>query len=144
MKKIINGKVYDTDRARLIADVPHSNIRGSEGSCEQKLYQKRTGEYFLLLSGARAEVVSNMSLAKQPHDKERHVYPISYDQARKWAESELDADKYISIFGEPDEEAEDVQLNLTISAAVAAKFKKIAQERSITQKELFEALVKNA
>jgi hypothetical protein len=143
MKKIINGKVYDTDRARLIADVPHPNIKSSEGVCIQRLYLKRNGEYFLWLAGARSEIVSNMVLDSQPHDRERHFYPITYEQAKSWCESELLADEYISIFGEP-EGANDVQLNLTISASTAAKFKMLAQERSITQKELFEALVKEA
>ena len=47
MKKIINGKRYDTDTATLIG---YNGYNGSHSDfsywCET-LYQKRTGEYFI-------------------------------------------------------------------------------------------------
>jgi hypothetical protein len=139
MKKIINGKVYDTETARQLGEYENDYPLYDFHWYSEQLYQKRTGEFFLFGEGHAA---SKYGLNEYGAGKK--IIPMSYTQAQKWAEEHLDADKYIGIFGEPDEEAEDVQLNLTISAATAAKFKKIAQERSITQKELFEALVKEA
>ena len=140
MKKVINNKVYDTDTARLIADVPHTNIKGSEGACEQRLYLKKSGEFFLWLSGARSEVVSNMALDNGVHDRERHFYPISYEQARKWAESEMSADEWLELF-EPEEDDSTSQLAIKISTASYTKLKKAAQMESKTLRQKIEELI---
>jgi hypothetical protein len=143
MKKIINGKVYDTETARQLGEYENDYPRSDFHWYSEQLYQKRTGEFFLFGEGHAASKYAK-AYGLNEYGAGEKITPMSYTQAQKWAEEHLDADEYIGIFGEPDEEAEDVQLNLTISAAIAAKFKKIAQERSITQKELFEALVKEA
>ena len=142
MKKVLKNKLYDTDRAKLIADVPHNNIRSGEGTCEQHLYQKKNGEFFLWLSGARSEVVSNMALDNGIHDRERHFYPISYEQARKWAESELDADAYLSLFGEPEEDSTKTALNIYIRNDTAAKLKAEAGRQGVSIGELIEKMMK--
>ncbi len=43
MKKIINGKKYDTETATRLADWNNG------GYCKETLYQKHTGEYFMIL-----------------------------------------------------------------------------------------------
>ncbi len=140
MKKILNGKLYDTDTARLIADVPHTNITGSEGACEQRLYLKKNGEFFLWLSGARSEIVSNMALDNGVHDRERHFYPISYEQARKWAESEMSADEWLELF-EPEEDDSTSQLALRISTTAYNKLKRAAQVEGKSLRQKIEELI---
>ena len=46
MKKIINGKVYDTDTAKLIGSWDNG-IYGDLDSVSEDLYRKRTGEFFI-------------------------------------------------------------------------------------------------
>ena len=140
MKKVINNKVYDTSTARLIADAPHKNIKGSDGTCEQRLYLKKNGEFFLWLAGARSEIVSNMALDNGIHDRERHFYPISYEQARSWAEEEMTADEWLAIF-EPVEDESLTAFNLTLSASAVSKFRLAAQRQQISQRELMERLI---
>lgn len=140
MKKVLNGKLYDTEKAHLIADVPHSNIKSSEGACEQRLYLKKNGEFFLWLAGARSEIASNMALDSGIHDRERHIYPLSYEQARKWAESEMPADEWLELF-EPEEDDSTSQLAVRISTAAYNKLKKAAQMEGKSLRAKIEELI---
>lgn len=140
MKKIIGNKVFDTDTAQLIKRADHDNITSSEGKCKQSLYRKRTGDYFLCVSGARTDTFHNLHLADVKHDRERHIYPLTYEQTRSWAEAEMTADEWLAIF-EPAEDDSLCPLNLTLSAAATSKFRLAAQRQQISQRELMERLI---
>ena len=47
MKKIINGKMYNTDTAKELAGWSSPGGRGDFSHYEETLYQKRTGEFLL-------------------------------------------------------------------------------------------------
>ena len=47
MKKIIKGKVYDTDTARELASWANGGNWRDFSHLEETLYRKKTGEYFL-------------------------------------------------------------------------------------------------
>jgi len=140
MKKIIKNKVYDTDTATLIKRADHPNITSGEGSCKQSLYRKKTGDYFLAVSGARTDVFHNLALDNNIHDRERHIYPLTYEQARSWAEAEMTSDEWLAIF-EPVEDDTLMALNLTLSASAVSKFRLAAQRQQISQRELMERLI---
>jgi hypothetical protein len=140
MKKIIHNKVYDTDTAQLIKQADHPNITNGEGSCKQSLYRKKTGDYFLFVDGARTDVFHNLALDNNAHDRERHIYPLTYEQARAWAEEEMSADEWLAIF-EPVEDDSLTALNLTLSASAVSKFRLAAQQQQISQRELMERLI---
>lgn len=59
MKKIINGKVYDTEKARKLATSEFG-----------ELYEKRTGEYFVHVVDKLIEL--------------EEIKPITKQQAEKW------------------------------------------------------------
>ena len=46
MKKIINGKVYDTETAQVLGSWSNMSDRSFE-RIDETLYRKRTGEFFL-------------------------------------------------------------------------------------------------
>lgn len=140
MKKIINNRVFDTDTAQLIKCADHDNITSNEGSCKQNLYRKRTGDYFLCVSGARADSFHNLRLTDAKHDRERHIYLLTFEQARAWCEAEMTAEEWLENF-EPAEDDSLAALNLTLSAAAVSKFKLSAQQQQISQKELMEKLI---
>jgi hypothetical protein len=140
MKRIIRNKVYDTDTATLIKQADHPNITSGEGSCKQSLFRKKTGDYFLFVSGARTDTFHNLVLENNVHDRERHIYPLTYEQARSWAEDEMTADEWLAIF-EPVEDDSLTALNLTLSASSVSKFKLAAQQQQISQRELMERLI---
>jgi len=56
MKKIINGKRYDTETAQLIGSASYSN-RTDFRFWSEELYRKKTGEFFLYGEGGPASKV---------------------------------------------------------------------------------------
>lgn len=140
MKKVIRNKVYDTDTATLIKQADHPNITNGEGPCKQSLYRKRTGDYFLYVSGATTDTFHNLRIATQTHDREHHIYLLTYDQARAWCEAEMTADEWLKHFS-PIEDDSLCALNLTLSASAVSKFKVVAQQQQISQRELMERLI---
>ena len=95
MKKISNGKVYDTETARYIGDWDNKQCE-QDYICE-KLYCKRTGEYFLYGEGGPMTKYSKMEGANSWSSGEM-IIPLIYDAARKWAEEHLKADDYLKEF----------------------------------------------
>lgn len=102
MKKIINGKKYDTETAREIGCDGNNLSRRDFKWWTEVLYQKRTGEFFLYGEGGPA---SRYAVSADGHgwDSGKQIIPLSEDKARNWAEEHLDADEYEKIFGEVSE-----------------------------------------
>lgn len=143
MKKIINGKVYDTETAMLLARADHGTIKDAYGAaCKQALYRKKTGELFVHLESGTSPTLH--SVLQSDYRQGRGIYPLTYEQAKKWAEDELSADDWEHIFGDPDEDSEDVALNLIISAAAAAKLKKAAAQNGISLRAQLERWILEA
>lgn len=99
MKKIINGKLYDTSTAKVIVTDCGYNVRSFD-YYEEELYRKRTGEFFLHGVGGPltryAEPVGNFG----SRSGER-IIPLTDDEAREYLERFTDV--YIATFGEPEE-----------------------------------------
>lgn len=79
MKKIINGKLYDTEKAE------------SFGSRTQTatLYRKDDLTYFLHFTDTKTG--------------DDQIQVITEDEAMEWALKNLSAEEYIADFGEPEE-----------------------------------------
>lgn len=118
MKTTIKGKVYDTEKASKC---------GSNGKTEE-LFCKKTGEFFLHKTGG----------ALTPT-----ITPLSYDEAKRWAEKHLTEDGYNSIFGEVAEDDSKVALNLYLHKSSVAKAKREAAKAGTTVSEYVEQLIAN-
>lgn len=71
MKRVIKGKLYDTDRAKLI----HCNSGASLGyAITEEMYRKRTGEYFLLSTFIKDDLLHH------------EIKPLTTSQAQEWLE----------------------------------------------------------
>lgn len=143
MKKVINGKVYDTETAKKVAVWYSSYARNDFHYYEEELYQKKTGEFFLYGEGNAASPYSRRCGQNEWCGGER-IEPLTYKQAQEWAEKHLDGDEYCAIFGEPDESGESVTLGIQVSAAAAAKLKREAAKNGITQSAQLEQWIMNA
>ena len=142
MKKIINGKVYDTEKAAFIARSDHDNIKDATGNaCKQALYRKKTGEFFVHLEGTS---ITLHNIFQHDYRQGRGIYPLTYEQAAKWAEHELPADRWTEIFGDPEEDAEDEKMTVRLSAAAAAKLAREAAKNGITKQAQLERWILEA
>lgn len=142
MKRIINGKVYDTDKARELGSDSYSNPRDFHHWSET-LYQKRTGEFFLHGAGGPMSRYAER-IEQNSWSGGEQLIPLTYDKAREWAEEHLTADQYEEIFGAVSEDAEDVHLHIKVSAETAARLRRIAGEQGISITAALERIIENA
>lgn len=140
MKKIINSKVYDTDTARCIGGIAYGLEDRLYGWSED-LYCKRTGEYFLCGEGGPGSKYSELAGPSETRGSER-VFPLSYDDARAWAEQHLTADEYTAEFGEITERDASVRLNLYMSASTIERARREAAKAGITISAYIESAIK--
>lgn len=143
MKKIINGKVYDTETAKKVASWYSDYGRTDFHYYEESLYRKKTGEFFLYGDGNAASPYSRRCGQNEWCGGEK-IVPLTFAEAQEWAEKHLDGDEYCAIFGEPDENGEAVTLGIQVSAAAAAKLKREAAKNGITQSAQLEQWIMNS
>lgn len=106
MKKIINGKLYDTDTAKRVGQWDNNRSYRDFSHVEEELYRKRTGEFFLHGKGGPMSKYAE-SCGDNTWSGGEELIPLSAGKAREWAEKHLSADEYAEIFGMPDEGSEE-------------------------------------
>lgn len=100
MKKIIDGKTYNTETAECLGEYSYG-FPGDYHYYSEWLYRSQKGTYFIYGEGG--------ALSKYATQMGRHysdgdgLSVLSEKEAREWAEHHLSADDYICIFGEPEE-----------------------------------------
>ena len=142
MKKIINGKLYDTETARELGSDSYSNSRDFNYWYEA-LYQKRTGEFFLYGEGGPMSRYAR-SIDQNSWSGGEKIMPLSAANARKWVEEHLDAEDYEAIFGLPDEDAEKVMLSIQLPADLSAQIRQNAADAGMTLTAYVESLLRKA
>lgn len=131
MKKIINGKKYDTETAKLLA-----NARNEIHFYEEKLYRKKTGEYFLHGYGGPGSCYAEWNSRDNCWRGGEKILPISFEDAKNWAERKLEAKKYKEIFGKPEKTEKMATYTITIPEDVAKRIRLEADQEKITMSEL--------
>ncbi len=127
MKAIINGILFNTATAKLLG----GNGYGYPGDIRywyEALYRKANGEYFLHGMGGAMSRYSERTGTNEWSGSEK-IIPMTPAEARAWAEDNLEADDFISIFGEPDESGDHVSLTVSISRAAFDKLSSDAAKK---------------
>ena len=101
MKKIINGKKYDTATAKEIVSYSNGLSPRDFGFWCEVLYQKRTGEFFLNGYGGPASKYSDY--CGNWYTSGEKIIPFSVAEARIWMERHASVEEYESVFGEVEE-----------------------------------------
>ena len=131
MKKIINGKIYDTDKATEIGCNGNGGSWRDFSHWEETLYRKRTGEYFLFGEGGPMTKYAEAQ-GQNSWSGGSRIMPMIYDEARSWAEKNLDAEVYESEFGEIVEDDSTEIITISIPVSVAAKIRREAQQNGVS------------
>lgn len=139
MKKIINGKVYDTDTAHRIF-AWDNGVYGDFDSIEETLYRKRTGEFFILgVGGARTKYAT---ASDDNHwSGGSKIIPITWEAAREWAEERMDAEEYDWIFGPVSEDESRTTVTLSLSAGAVDRAKRAAAQAGTSLSAYIESLI---
>lgn len=133
MKKIINGKRYDTDTAEFIGK--WENIYNSadlQYECEE-LYRKKTGEFFIYGEGGPASSFA-VQTGSSSWSGSCKITPITEDEAKKWVEKNLDGDVYESLF-ELEEEG-NIAFSLLIPENLYNKLKDKSEKTGESMKDI--------
>ncbi len=143
MKKIISGKVYDTDTAKNLGSWCNAGSWRDFHHMEETLYRKKTGEFFLHGEGGP---MTKYAIAEGQNSWRggSRIMPMSFSEAREWAEEHLDADEYEAIFGAVSEDDSRVQVCYSLSAATVETIKRRAAELGISASAYIEQLAAGA
>lgn len=142
MKKIINSRKYDTETAKELG-----SVRFNEGNdyigIEETLYQKRNKEFFLYGWGGAGTKYSKR-VGSNNWCSGSAIMPLSYEEAKRWAEKNLSAEEYESSFGEVSEGGEDGKINATfyISQKTNAEIDRISAKKALSKSEIIEKAIK--
>ena len=139
MKKVINGKVYDTGTARKVGCIDFG-LEDRLFGWSETLFVKRTGEYFLLGEGGPGSKYSVRTGVNESSGSTK-IFPLAYDEACKWAEDNLDCDEYIAEFGEIAEGGTNAKLTLYLPASTIERAKRKVAQGGTTLSAYVEALI---
>ena len=140
MKKIIDGKVYNTETATCVGEWSNGYYC-NDFKCEsEELYQKKNGEFFLYGEGgpmsSYAEYTGNQSWSGGSS-----ISPITSKEAYDWAMEKLSANKFEEIFGTMSEDDTNHLLVVTIPEEVYQSLKSKATTNNKKVSEILTELV---
>lgn len=101
MKKIINGKLYNTETADKLGEFCTNCTASDFRYLEESLYRKRTGEFFLY--GFGGPLTGYAVKLTNGYRSGQAIRPLTEEEAREWAENHLTADQYIAILGDAED-----------------------------------------
>jgi hypothetical protein len=141
MKKIINQKLYDTETATKVGEWSNGYGQGDFRWAREELYMKRTGEYFLYGEGGGLSQYAG-HYGDSSGDGES-IEPLTYSQARDWAEARLEADEYMRLFEiVPEEEYQGtVQVQAVVSAEARQRLDIYRKKRGETLSEALNGIL---
>ena len=141
MKKIIEGRQYNTETARLLGKGYSKYPRNDFNFWQEALYLTKSGAYFIHGEGGPASRYS-VSSGNNSWSGGEKILPLSPSDARDWAEELLDAEEYAKIFGEPDEASDEREvLNVSISANLKFKIDREREETGKTLSQIVEEIL---
>ncbi len=102
MTEIINGKKYCTETAAKLAEggngLHHSNFRW----CEEALYRKKNGEFFLAGQGGPRSKYAEEIEPRTWSDGSR-IIPLTTEESKRWVEKNCSSRLYEELFGPAEE-----------------------------------------
>lgn len=96
MKKVIGGKLYNTDTAELVGEWSNGHFRSDFHYCSEDLYRTKKGSWFIHGEGGA------LSKYAESHGNNRTngeaIEVVTQDEALEWCERHLNPDEYAEHF----------------------------------------------
>lgn len=102
MKKIINGKCYNTETATKLGYWSNGLSYRDFSWCEEALYRTKKGAYFIAGEGGPMTGYAE-SCGQNSRGSGSDLFVVTESEAREWMETHEDADAYEAAFGAVEE-----------------------------------------
>lgn len=113
MKKIINGRVYNTDTAGLVGMWNNESAKDNAKIIRESLYKKHNHEFF----------IHKVVIVHDDKTNAEYLFPITYDEAKSFAKAKLKAEEYAAVFEVP--ETGDTNETITIKVTLTRTAKRL-------------------
>lgn len=140
MNKVIRGKRYNTESAKLVGTWEANEPENSDFWEKEELYQKRSGEFFLIGQGGAQTQYARFSMGGESKPGVE-LRPIEPEEASDWAEEHLTADEYEALFGPVAEDGSRGRITLTLLNSTIEIVRREAQRRKMNFNEYLEKLI---
>nr|DAJ20658.1 MAG TPA: ParG [Myoviridae sp. ctyhU11] len=140
MNKVIRGKRYNTESAKLVGTWEANEPENSDFWEKEELYQKRSGEFFLIGQGGAQTQYARFSMGGESKPGVE-LRPIEPEEASDWAEEHLTADEYEALFGPVAEDGSRGRITLTLLNSTIETVRREAQRRKMNFNEYIEKLI---
>lgn len=143
MKKVIRGRLYDTEKAGLIGKFYDEAKPGNDLDFYiEELYKKRTGEYFLY---GRGNAGSKYSVWRgNTASGAEEIVPLTYAQAKEWAEKFLPDDLYQKEFKVPERNDDKTIISFNLKIGNIEKLKVISAKQDKPMSSIIDELIENS
>ena len=135
MRKVINGKRYDTSTAKRLAERDNGNFTSNLDLVVETLYRTKSGNFFIHGEGGARTIYGKWVADNQVGGEQ--IVPISLDGAKEWAEKHLDGNEYEEIFTVEDT----VKFSADLSQPDKEKFDELKKELGLSAGELISRLM---
>lgn len=140
MKKIIDGKVYNTETATCVGGCSNGYYCNDFKYESEELYQKKNGEFFLYGEGGPLSSYA-VSTGNNSWSGSREINPMTSKEAYDWAMENLTANEFEEIFGTISEDDTNHLLVVTIPEEVYQSLKSLASNNNKKVSEILTELV---
>lgn len=140
MNKVIRGKRYNTETAKLVGTWEANEPENSDFWEKEELYQKRSGEFFLIGQGGAQTQYARFSMGGESKPG-IELRPVEPEEASDWAEEHLTADEYEALFGPVAEDGSRGRITLTLLNSTIDTVRREAQRRKMNFNEYLEKLI---
>ena len=133
MRKVINGRTYNTETSKLIGSWDNGIYGNDFRSCDESLYKNTKGAYFLAGEGGPLSKYAVTYGNETSGSKE--LVPMTTEEAQEWAEERLDAEECEAEFGVQEEASSDLttreRVTLTMDIGIVARLRKHSAESGV-------------
>ena len=127
MRKVINGRTYNTATSKCIGQWSNGHYTNDFNYCSEDLYKNTKGAYFLLGEGGAMSKYATRSGDNSGYGTE--LIPMTPEEAQAWAEERLTGEEVEAAFGVQEDAAPSdlttrERVNLTLDNEIMARLRK--------------------
>ena len=143
MRKVINGRTYNTETSKKIGSWDNGIYGNDFRSCEEDLYKNTKGAYFLVGESGPLGKYSVSHGNETSGGKE--LIPMTAEEAQEWVEERLDAEEYEAEFGVQEEASSDLttreRVGSTIDSKIMTRLRKYSADTKIPMSRIMDEVL---